>query len=159
MQKLFSVTIFTFLWIYSNAQKSSILYYLPDSVEVKVNDYISKQKHNPNFYFMLESVNKDTFRVNVCQYQNKEKRRLENWIFLTRRKVVICKSNYPLLLDYDYKFSTLDTLRVGSYGDRANKIVRQLPIAHCFSVKFTKYYILDSADKPIGFANKQKVIE
>lgn len=156
MQKLFSIIIFLFLWLFSNGQKSDILYYLPDSVEVRVNDYISKQKRNSNFYFILESVSTDTFKVSVCQYQAYDKNSLEGWIFLTKRKVVICKNSYPLLLDYDYMFSTLDTVRVGNYGDRANKIVRQLPIAHCFNIRFTKFYILDSSNKPIGYANKQR---
>lgn len=159
MKKLLSIITLLFFWIYSNAQKSSILYYLPDSVEIQVSEYVSKQKHKPNFYFKLESSSKDTFNLIVCQYQEKEKKYLANWIFLTNRKVVIANSRYPLLLDYDYMFSTFDTLRVGTYGDRANKIVRQLSIANCFSIRFTKFYILDSANKPIGYANKQKEVE
>lgn len=155
MKKLISILLFLILSFCSCAQKSNILYYLPDSVEVRVKDFISKQKHSSNFYFMLESINKDTFRVSVCQYQAKEKKNLERWIFLTKRRVIVCKDDYPLLLDYDYIFSTLDTLKVGYCGDRANKIVRQLPIAHCFNIKFTKFFILDSANKPVGYANKQ----
>ena len=159
MKKLLSILILLFFGICSDAQKSSILYYLPDSVEIQVNQYISKQQNKPNFYFKLKSDTKDTFNLVVCQFKGKEKKYLESWIFLTNRKVVVSKGRYPLLLDYDYKFSTLDTLRVGSYGDRANKIVRHIAISHCYSIKFTKYYILDSNNKAIGYANRQHIEE
>lgn len=155
MKKLFLAIFLCSFFINSNAQKANILYYMPDSVEVLINEHISSQKSNSNFYFILESIGKDTFRINVCQYFNKEKKRVEDWIFSTKRKVVINRNSYPLLLDYDYMFSTLNPLRVGYYGDRANKIVRQLPIIHCFSIKFTKFYILSNANKPIQYANKQ----
>ncbi len=150
---------FVFLGIHVNAQTTDILYYLPDSVEMKVYDYTSKQKSNTKFYFILRSTGKDTFSVSVCQYYEKDKKFLERWVFITKRKVVINKDIYPLLFDYDYIFSTNDTSRVGVYGNRANKLARLLPIVHCFNVKFTKYYILDNANKPIGYANKQYKVE
>lgn len=155
MRYIFLLCCLLFLGIYVNAQSTDILYYLPDSVEMKVYDYTSKQRSNTKFYCMLSSAGKDTFSVSVCQYYEKDKKNMEGWIFMTKRKVVIKKYKYPLLLDYDYTFSTIDSSKVGVYGDRANKLVRLLPIAHCFNVKFTKYYILDNANKPLGYANKQ----
>lgn len=155
MRYLFVLCWFLFLGVHVNAQKADILYYLPDSVEMKVYEYTSKQKSNGKFYCVLRSAGQDTFSVSVCQYYEKDKKRLERWIFITKRKVVINKYRYPLLLDYDYTFSTIDSSKVGVYGDRANKLVRLLPIAHCFNVKFTKYYILDNENKPLGYANKQ----
>lgn len=156
MYKLSIALLFLFIGNNVSAQKSSILYYLPDSVEIKVNNYIKEQKLNSrHIYLFLENANKDTFRINLCQYQKKNKKRDEFWISLTNRKVVIDKNRYPILLDYDYKFSTIDTLRAGVYGDRANNRTKYFPIYHCFSITFTDFYILDDKSKPIGYANKQ----
>jgi hypothetical protein len=146
------------LGIYANAQSADILYYLPDSVEIKVNEYTAKQKMGTKFYCMLRFVGADTFNISVCQYNEKDKKYLERWIFVSNRKVIVNKFKYPLVLDYDYKFSTINSSRVGVYGDRADKIVRIFPITHCFNLTFTKYYILSNG-KPIGFANAQKKLD
>jgi hypothetical protein len=159
MQKQILSICLLLLCITSIAQQKSINYYLPDSVEVKIFDEVKLLSNNKKFYCVLENIGKDTFLLSVCQYQLKDKKRLESWVFSTNRKVVIKDRSYPLLLDYDYKFSTLDTLKVGKFGDRANKITKQLPILHCYSVKFTKYYILDNQNISIGYANKQAVLE
>jgi hypothetical protein len=159
MKFLFVFSWSLFLGISLNAQTSEILFYLPDSVEMKVYSYISLQKSNAKFYCILRSEGRDTFSVSVCQYQEKDRKKLESWVFITKRRVVINRCSYPLLLDYDYRFSTPDSSNVGVYGDRANKLTRLLPIAHCFNVKFTKFYILNNENKPIGYANKQHSIE
>ena len=159
MKFLFVFSWSVFLGISLNAQSSDILFYLPDSVEINVHNYISLQKSNAKFYCILRSEGRDTFSVSVCQYQEKDRKNLESWVFITKRRVVINKWSYPLIFDYDYRFSTLNSSNEGVYGDRVNKLIRLLPIAHCFNVKFTKFYILNDENKPIGYANKQHSIE
>jgi len=159
MKNLFILFCFLVFGVYLNAQTTDIFYYLPDSVEIKISDYVSKQKSNIRFYCFLRSAGKDTFNISVCQYTEKDKKYLEKWVFKSKRKVVIENNNYPLLLDYDYQFATTDSSKIGVYGDRANSLVRLLPIFHCFNMTFTKYFILDNAKKPIGYANKQHKIE
>lgn len=148
-----------FLGNYIYAQNTDILYYLPDSVEIKVHEYSLKQQEGAKFYCVLRSVGKDTFNLSVCRYTENEKKNLEKWVYQTKRKVVVNDHNYPLLLDYDYMFSTIKQGRIGVYGDRADRIVRIIPILHCFNIKFTKFYILDEANKPVGFSNKQKKLD
>lgn len=157
MRDLLFVQIFLFLSIGVNAQRTEILYYMPDSVEIRIHNYVSKQRKSNDFYCFLEYAGRDTLNLKICMYSKREKKNLESWIFQTNRKVVINKYNYPLILDYDYMFSSLDSMRVGAYGNRNSKLAKILPIFHCYSVKFTKYYILNSENRPIGRANKQEL--
>lgn len=59
---------------------------------------------------------------------------------------------------YDYKFSTTDYSKIGAYRDRANNLVRLLPITHGFNKPFTTYYILSSANEPIGYSNNDATL-
>jgi hypothetical protein len=137
------------------AQQPKILYYLPDSVEVRINQYLVSQKSGKNYYCILERLDKDTTQIYVSDYTSKGKRYTESWVFNTNRFVEISNRKLPLILDYDYLYSTLDTSKVGKYGQRSIDIVRQMPIIHSFKIKYTKYYILNESNKPIGFSNYQ----
>lgn len=149
----------SFFYTSSYSQKPKILYYLPDSVEVRISDYISSQKEQKNYYCVLEHLNQDTSQVFVCGYSSKEKKGVENWVLNTNRFIVAGNKKLPLIFSYDYMYSPLNPSKVGEYGSRSKKITRQIPIIHSYRIKFTKYYILDENNNPSGFSNYQTKID
>lgn len=154
-------SLFLFLFMLSSgclAQKKikEIFYFFPDSVEVKVHNYILSYPTGHKVYFYLTSTGKDTFDLYSCGYNKTEKKYVSKWIFASSRKAFINGKKYPLLIDYDYRFGTTNVSEIGVFGDRADKLRRTFSAYHCFHVKFTQLYILDDNNKIIGYANKQK---
>ena len=149
----------SFFYMCSYSQKPKILYYLPDSVEVRINDYILSQKEHKNYYCVLEHLNQDTSQVFVCGYFSKQKKGIETWVLKTNRFIVVGDKKLPLIFSYDYMYSPLNLAKVGDYGSRSKKITRQIPIIHSYRVKFTKYYILDENNIPSGFSNYQTKVD
>jgi hypothetical protein len=129
--------------VYSQENKE-ILYILPDNVETALNKHIEHiiKKKELDVYFTLNRMSKDKYKIDVTFYSPKKEKQLTYWIRVTNRYVVINKEKYPLLLDYDYNFSTKKPHCIGKYGEREGNIQRTIVIHEGYSVLFNKFGII-----------------
>lgn len=125
--------------VYSQEHKE-ILYILPDNVETTLNKYLERtiKKQESHVYFVLNRMSKDKYKINVAFYSPENEKQLIYWIRVTNRYVVVNKDKYPLLLDYDYEFSTKKPHCIGKYGEREGGILKTMPIYEGYSVLFNK---------------------
>ena len=133
----------------TNSQElGKIVYIFPDEVEISVSNYIDSLREKGNVFIFLKlgkkSENTYYLHVSYCSLENKES--LIFWVNSTNRYAVIRNSYYPLLLDYDYDFSTKTPLSIGNYGERAGQILRTMPIYDGYSIMFTKKGITTNTD-------------
>ncbi len=133
-----------FFSCYSQRQES-IIYVIPDSVEILASEYI--EKHNEYCYFVMynNGENYELFIVSGDDYQDKS---YSAFITNSNRKVVIDDKEYPMLFEYDFDFSTIDKLNIGEFGKRDGMIKRVQAIYHGYSIKFDRSgKLIDSTDK------------
>ena len=117
--------------------KNDLIYLLPDSVEIMVNNYMHKFIHGNNFYCILKESNR-TYELSVCSYKEEEKANIPKYVLLTNHKVLIGEMLIPIILDYDLKFGTVNNLsELGSIGNREGYYKRQTIISHSPSIFFT----------------------
>jgi hypothetical protein len=133
---LFVLLVFLPLSSYGQ-NKNDIIYLLPDSVEILVNNYMHKFIHESNFYCILKESNR-IYELSVCSYKEKEKVNIPKYVLITNRKVLIGEIFIPIILDYDLKFGTVsDVSKLGSIGNREGYYKRQTIISHSPSIFFT----------------------
>lgn len=131
----------------SNARSQNsekILYMLPDDVEIQVNDYVTRMNNQKKylFYFVLNKKPDATYRLNSVHYVNKRKKDIIYWVKSTNRYLVVNKKIFPLLLDYDYVFSTRKPSKIGNFGEREGQILKTMPIHEGFFIDFDKNGII-----------------
>jgi hypothetical protein len=118
--------------------KDSIIYILPDRVELKLNEYIEKYDNkgkNVHFCFYLENKGNDTFKICIYEIYNSNPGFLEK---RTTRFILINLEKYPVIFDYDTYFSTNKTNDMGEIGNREGKVLRSYPIFDGYSITFDK---------------------
>lgn len=124
-----------------------IIYIFPDEVEVKLYNYIKKTekkqqkvvltlyKSDAGIYTVFVNFHKVLDNTSIASTSDK-------WVKITNRYVVINDMEYPLLLDYDYQFSTSKPSEIGEYGSRNGQVMRTMSINHGFFVRFSGSKIL-----------------
>lgn len=117
-----------------------ILYVVPDDVEVQVNKYIERVKKQKEYliYFVLSKKSDAAFRLDVVSYKEINKENVIYWVKSTNRYVVINQDKYPLLLDYDYVFSTKQPSNIGNFGEREGYILKTMPINEGYHIDFNR---------------------
>lgn len=116
--------------------KDSILYILPDKVEVKLSEYIQSSKlENSRWKFYLTRTENSMYRIYVASFKGET---TDYWYINTNRFVVIDTENFPLILDYDSMFSTKDPDRIGEYGKREGQILKTTFIYDGYNIIFDK---------------------
>ena len=117
-----------------------ILYMLPDDVEVQASNYIKRVSKQQEylFYFVLNKKPDTTYRLDIVHYKAESSKGLIYWVKSTNRHVVVNQERYPLLLDYDYLFSTKQPSNIGNYGEREGQILITMPIHVGFYIDFNK---------------------
>lgn len=123
--------------LYTRAQQSdSIIYILPDQVEIKLNSHIEKiYTYDPNreCYFYLEKTNDENFRIFVG---TKSKDTI--WANFSNRYVVVNNRKISLIFDYDLIWSTKNTENIGSFGKRAGEILKTKIIYDGYNITFDR---------------------
>jgi hypothetical protein len=128
-----------------NAQKKGdVTYLLPDDVEIELNEHLSQ---STDFNYMVLFSSKDFYELFVINDNEYAKRPYGSFITATNRNVMVNGKNYPLLLDYDFNFSTTDTINIGEFGKRDGMVKKVQPIFHGYSIKFTNKGIVNQAPK------------
>lgn len=120
--------------------KEKILYMLPDDVEVQASNYIKRVSKQQEylFYFVLNKKPDTTYRLDIVHYKAESSESIIYWVKSTNRHIVVNQERYPLLLDYDYVFSTKQPSSIGNYGEREGQILKTMPIHEGFYIDFNK---------------------
>lgn len=128
-----------------NAQKKGdITYLLPDDVEVELNEHLSQSS---GFNYMVLFGSKEHYELFVINDDEYSKRPYGNFITATNRNVLVNGKSYPLLLDYDFNFSTTDIVNIGEFGKRDGMVKKVQSIFHGYSIKFTNKGIINKVPK------------
>lgn len=106
--------------LYSKSQ-DSIVYIVPDSVEILLNKYVSEKKsYDPDIriYFYLTSTKNGGYRLSASDGN-------DGFLLIekTNRFILINTNKYPLLLNYDIRFASYKKDAVGSFGNRFNGLI------------------------------------
>jgi hypothetical protein len=121
-------------------ESKTILYVLPDAVEVSVNKYMHQlypKQETLDFYFLLENKGTDICAITAIRYEKDKQTTISKWIEGTDRSVLIDRKNYPLLLDSDFRFGSLREDNIGVMGKRDGFVTRVLAINEsCFTIVF-----------------------
>jgi len=136
------ITIIIFLILITSAKlkcqnnKDSIIYILPDNIELMIFEYTEKiDTLKYNFEFFLSRIGDEEFKINISLF----KRYNDNfWYNNTNRYILINNKRYPLILDYDSLFSTSKPVNLGKMGKREGYILRSTFIYDGFSISFNK---------------------
>ena len=51
-----------------------------------------------------------------------EKKNILKWVLQSNRYVIVNKKSYPLVLDYDLKFGSIDNNNIGNFGVRDGQV-------------------------------------
>lgn len=112
----------------------SIIYILPDRIEVKLDSIVTeRKKYDEPIFFMLKRVGENEFKIIPGSY-----RKDENSNSFTNRFVLINKTKYPVTFDYDEFFGTLDTYNIGEFGRREGFIKKRVTIFEGYSLTFDR---------------------
>lgn len=115
-------------------EMDSILYILPDKIEVKLDSLIAeRKKYNEISSFRLNRLNENEFQIIP-----RSKRKDGNSDFSTNRFVLIKNTKYPVTFDYDEIFSTVDPCNTGEFGNREGYIRKVLTIFEGYSLIFDR---------------------
>jgi len=125
-------------------QKGDVTYLLPDDVEVELNTHLSKSS---GFNYMVLFDSEDYYELFVINDNEYAERPYGSFITATNRNILVNDKSYPLLLDYDFNFSTTDTVNIGEFGKRDGMVKKVQPIFHGYSIKFTNKGIVNQAPK------------
>ncbi len=131
MKKIILLAFFFAGSLYTQAQSlDTILYILPDPVEVKLdielNRLIDRSPDNVEFILEKKDVNKYRIRLYGPPYYSKK----------SNRYVIINTQKYPLIFDYDSKFGTTEPNSIGSIGKRDGQIMRGIFMSEDYSITF-----------------------
>jgi hypothetical protein len=120
------------------AQSHKILYILPDSVELRINRYILNTiQQEQKLYFLLKKDTLGIYNLTVIPFvPNDNRSDVSAWVKVTNRHILIDKESYPLLLDYDFTFSTSNPSDIGELGHREGNIRKMHLIAHRYTIYF-----------------------
>ncbi|MBV6429834.1 MAG: hypothetical protein KIPDCIKN_04410 [Haliscomenobacter sp.] len=131
------VLIFTFLTgNFVQAQsRDSILYIFSDQVERKIFSRIEKYPDDYSFIIWLSEPKKNLFSVDIMAYLTRDGFSIE-WHNASNRYAVINQYRVPILLDFDFKFSTRDSQNISSFGKRDENIKRTLLMTHSRLIYF-----------------------
>lgn len=125
-----------------------IRYIFPDELETTLYDYIQKinVKRDCEIVLTLCKSENGYYEVYVNCHEITDTPLIDaadnQWAKSTHRYVVINENEYPLLLDYDYAFSTKRPAEIGTYGSRDCQVLRTIPVNDGYRVKFTKEGII-----------------
>lgn len=138
MKKSIYISFILFVAIFSlksqTKDKDSILYIMPDKVELKINQYletIDSSKYNLEFY--LSHMDKEKYNICISIFNNTNN---NYWYSNTNRFVLIGEKRYPLWFDYDVKFSTKEPSNTGTIGKREGQILKSHPIFDGYNITF-----------------------
>ena len=114
--------------------KDSILYIMPDKIELKLYEYINNLDFSKySFGFFLNKLNDDKYRICITVSSNLD---TNYWYNNTNRFILIEKKQYPLWLDYDVTFSTKNNSNLGKIGNREGQILKTHPIFDGYTIDF-----------------------
>ncbi|NHA06453.1 hypothetical protein G7092_21775 [Mucilaginibacter sp. HC2] len=133
--------IFLLVGFRGNAQSSKILYIIPDSVEVSIENQIIKLSPDRNafIFFLLTKNNEGIYSLSLFYDKRMQKDKLMNKALkLTNRVLLIDEVKYPLILDYDFAFGTPKENQTGTFGNREGNIVRSNVLFHGYTIFFNK---------------------
>lgn len=147
INKLFVFCLFLFTITLIKAQeKDSILYIIPDSVEVRIYEETKKIDLSKfNLYFFLSKIDKNIYRINYSSFPNDSKSK-NPWIDNTNRFLIVNNRKFPLIFDYDSSFSTQTNTMLGSFGEREGNIQRSYIIFEGYSITFKRDGTIISED-------------
>lgn len=133
---ILSFMFFSFFTSVNGEEKDSIIYYLPDSVEIIINDYLQSWEYDTIKFECIMKQDGKLYELIVCQYNDK------NYISEnTNRYVIINNRRIPVYFDYDIEF-WLKEEQVKNLGEFGNRFGGLLPkrkiLFHCFSIKFNR---------------------
>jgi len=114
--------------------KDSIIYILPDKVEVKLSEHVEKENLS-HFGFYLTSMDNEKYRIYISELNEGNK---NYWQLNTNRYVILKNEKYPLYFDYDTFFSTRKPTEIGEYGKREGYILKSHPIFEGYNLTFDK---------------------
>ena len=122
-----------------NAQDNKIIYILPDSVELLLFSKKAKDSVGLKTMFYLEKVKDDTMKITLIEFDlNRNANSFSSQlVMLTNRVVQISDKLYPLILDYDFIFSTPNSKDIGRIGKREGYILKSVLLTHGYSIVFT----------------------
>lgn len=123
--------------VYAHKQ-DSIIFIFPDSVEQKLYEQIIRYDNYEklNFEFYLNSLKDGKFRLTYsCSAHVHD----NYWAKNTNRFILINDREYPLLFDYDSKFSTKKPSEVGRYRQREGTIERSVFIYEGYNITFDEF--------------------
>lgn len=125
-------------------ESEKILYIFPDSVELRLNEYIKRQNKKEHItYLTLSKKDEGRYYLYVTFYAKQHAHNIIFWVKSTNRYAVVGQEKYPLLFDYDYDFSTKDILNIGEYGKRDGQILKTRSIHDGFHIEFDKNGIIN----------------
>jgi len=125
-KELLSFFIFFFSFnVYCNST-DSIIYIMPDNVEIKLNEYvmdIKQRSPNYQFYFYFSRIDKFSYRIFPANLTEMNK-----WAYKTNRFILINKNKYPLVFDYDIRFNSYKQEEVGEFENRFDGLIKNSTI-------------------------------
>ena len=137
MKKSICISLFlisTVLLPLKSQNRDSILYIMPDNVELKLYQYINNiDSSKYSFEFFLSRLDGDKYRICVSIWS---KLNTNYWYNNTNRFVLIGEKKYPLWFDYDVKFSTKKPSNLGTIGKREGQILKSHPIFDGYNITF-----------------------
>lgn len=140
MRKIFILSILFILCQFTvNAQSQKISYVFPDSVELRLNKYISnynKKKPNKELYFLIKKDTSGVYNLTVIPISSGSDSIVVSWLKSTNRYALIDKESYPVVFDYDFALGTPTINDIGSIGQREGNVKRMELIAHRFTIYF-----------------------
>lgn len=120
------------------SQGNKITYILPDSVEVRIYNHLQKvlrTRNDNKYYFFLRKDTVGAYSLTIVPFKDNDQTQDKNWANCTNRYALVNGNLYPILLDYDFTFSTPDQ-DVGSLGHRDGNIRKLNLLAHGYTIHF-----------------------
>jgi hypothetical protein len=114
---------------------NSIIYVLPDSIEIELNAIIAKSQ-NSDFYFIL-GHDEASYEIIPCRYGLDSKASIPKWVTITNRHLLVNDKRYPLVFDYDFDFGVVSEDYLGNFPKRDGTIKRMKILSHSNPLKFT----------------------
>jgi hypothetical protein len=116
--------------------QDSIIYILPDSVEIIINEHILSWRDKSKEFYCVMSKKEELYEVSVCPY-SKESFLISN----TNRFVIVNNRKIPVFFDYDIAFwvEPNDLKSLGVFGSRFDGFTKgRYMMFHCFIIKFSR---------------------
>lgn len=151
MKSALIIILICYAQIVHGQKEGNILYILPDSVEIYINNYLQSSNNNKSkYYSVLQNISKDTFEIDIVLFQDGKKSVVNNWVLNSNRYILVNKREIPLLLDNDFAFGLSNRNKIGTFGQRDEVTSRIRPLYHHY------YYVKFLAKNGIVLENSQK---